>query len=207
MRTKSLFLVTAMVFVTSFILVGCPKRPEVGSAGAGAIGPAAAVVSPASGGAGATVTDTPVVPPAGMAVETATTSAQEAEPAVTQTTANGGAVGAEAAASQLKDIFFDYDRSSIRPDQAAGLRDDVAWLTSNAGKKVTIEGHCDERGTSEYNVALGERRAQAVKDYLVAAGVPADRISIVSYGKERPFVVGHDESAWKWNRRGHFVVE
>ncbi|MFI5339649.1 MAG: OmpA family protein, partial [Candidatus Methylomirabilales bacterium] len=65
---------------------------------------------------------------------------------------------------------------------------------------------CDERGTAEYNLGLGERRAKAVKDYLVAAGVAADRIATISYGKERPFVLGHDESAWKWNRRGHFVI-
>jgi peptidoglycan-associated lipoprotein len=82
----------------------------------------------------------------------------------------------------------------------------VAWLKANARAKITLEGHCDERGTAEYNLALGERRAKAVKDYLIAAGIPADRVSTISYGKERPFVLGHDESAWKWNRRGHFVI-
>jgi peptidoglycan-associated lipoprotein len=82
----------------------------------------------------------------------------------------------------------------------------VTWLKSNARAKATIEGHCDERGTTEYNLGLGERRAKAVKDYLVAAGIGADRIATISYGKERPFVLGHDESSWKWNRRGHFAV-
>lgn len=72
---------------------------------------------------------------------------------------------------------------------------------------ITIEGHCDERGTSEYNIALGERRAHAAKAYLVAMGIGGTQIRTVSYGKERPFVRGHDESAWKWNRRDHFVVE
>ena len=110
-------------------------------------------------------------------------------------------------ASPLKDAFFDFDKSALRNDQKAALNDDVAWLKGNAGTKVLIEGHCDERGTVEYNLGLGERRAKAVKDYLIAAGVAADRISIISYGKERPFVLGHDESAWKWNRRGHFVLQ
>jgi peptidoglycan-associated lipoprotein len=110
------------------------------------------------------------------------------------------------AASPLKDIFFDFDKSNIRDDQRAAMGDNVAWLKANPRAKITLEGHCDARGTVEYNLALGERRAKAVKDYLVAAGIPADRIAVISYGKERPFVLGHDESAWKWNRRGHFVI-
>jgi peptidoglycan-associated lipoprotein len=110
-------------------------------------------------------------------------------------------------ASPLKDVFFDYDQSSIRNDQKAALNDNVGWLKANTGAKVLLEGHCDERGTAEYNLGLGERRSKAVKDYLIAAGVPADRISTISYGKERPFVLGHDESAWKWNRRGHFAIQ
>jgi peptidoglycan-associated lipoprotein len=110
------------------------------------------------------------------------------------------------AAAPLKDVFFDFDKSNIRDDQKAALNEDVAWLKANSRVKITLEGHCDERGTAEYNLGLGERRAKAVKDYLVAAGIAADRIATISYGKERPFVLGHDESAWKWNRRGHFVV-
>ena len=108
--------------------------------------------------------------------------------------------------SPLKDIFFDFDRAAVRDDQKGGLGENVAWLKSNTMAKVTVEGHCDERGTAEYNLGLGERRAKATKDYLVAAGVAADRVQTISYGKERPFVLGHDESAWKWNRRGHFMA-
>ena len=108
--------------------------------------------------------------------------------------------------SPLKDIFFDFDRSEIRPDAKAPLSADVAWLKVHPKAAVTIEGHCDERGTIEYNLALGGRRAKASKDYLVAAGVNGSRLKTMSYGKERPFVLGHDESAWKWNRRDHFVV-
>jgi peptidoglycan-associated lipoprotein len=116
------------------------------------------------------------------------------------------AAGAAAATAPLKDIYFDFDMSNIREDQKAALSDNLTWLKANPRVKISIEGHCDERGTVEYNLGLGERRAKAVKDYLVAAGIPADRVATISYGKERPFVLGHDESAWKWNRRGHFVV-
>ena len=106
----------------------------------------------------------------------------------------------------MKDAFFDYDRASIRDDQRAALSENVAWLKANPRVKVTVEGHCDERGTAEYNLGLGERRAKAVKDYLLENGISGDRIATISYGKERPFVLGHDESAWKWNRRGHFLI-
>jgi len=136
-------------------------------------------------------------------------TAAPAQPGLTPG-AGAGAAGAAGrpgvAASPLKDVFFDFDRAMIRDDQKGVLNENVAWLKQNSGAKVTIEGHCDERGSNEYNLALGERRAKAVKDYLAAAGVPADRIATVSYGEERPFVLGHDESAWKWNRRGHFVI-
>jgi peptidoglycan-associated lipoprotein len=110
------------------------------------------------------------------------------------------------AAAPLKDVFFDFDKFAIRDDQKTALDTNVAWLKTNSRAKLTIEGHCDERGTPEYNLGLGERRAKAVKEYLVTAGVAADRIVTVSYGEERPFVLGHDEAAWKWNRRGHFVI-
>ncbi len=105
----------------------------------------------------------------------------------------------------LRDIFFDFDKAEIRPDAKAPLKDNVEWLQTHTKAAVTIEGHCDERGTTEYNLALGERRARTTKDNLVASGVDPKRISTVSFGKERPFVVGHDESAWQWNRRAHFV--
>jgi peptidoglycan-associated lipoprotein len=109
-------------------------------------------------------------------------------------------------ASPLKDVFFEFDLAEIREDQKAVLNEDVAWLRANARVKILVEGHCDERGTAEYNLGLGQQRAKVVKDYLVAAGIAPDRIDTVSYGKERPFVLGHDESAWKWNRRGRLAI-
>jgi len=106
----------------------------------------------------------------------------------------------------LGDIFFDYDQSLIRPDAKKTLDKNVEWLRGNSTPSLILEGHCDERGTQEYNLALGQRRAKAAQDYLVASGIDEKRIKTISYGKERPFVVGHDESAWQWNRRTHFVL-
>ncbi|MBI4382149.1 MAG: peptidoglycan-associated lipoprotein Pal [candidate division NC10 bacterium] len=106
----------------------------------------------------------------------------------------------------LGDIFFDYDQSFIRPDAKKTLDKNVEWLRGNARPILIIEGHCDERGSQEYNLALGHRRAKAAQDYLVASGIDEKRIKTISYGKERPFVAGHDESAWQWNRRAHFVL-
>lgn len=103
-------------------------------------------------------------------------------------------------------VFFDTDRSTIRPDGRATLDKQSAWLKQNPSTTITVEGHADERGTREYNLALGNRRATAVKNYLVATGINANRITTISYGKERPAVVGSNEQAWSQNRRGVSVV-
>jgi peptidoglycan-associated lipoprotein len=102
--------------------------------------------------------------------------------------------------------FFDLDSYTLRDDARAALDRDAKLLRDNATINVTIEGHCDERGTVEYNQSLGERRAQAARDYLVAAGIGAARLNTVSYGKERPFATGHDEASWQQNRRANFTV-
>jgi peptidoglycan-associated lipoprotein len=109
-------------------------------------------------------------------------------------------------ARPLGDAFFDYDSSTIRPDAQASLAKDAAWLQRWPTTKITVSGHCDERGTAEYNLALGERRAEAVKAYLASLGIAADRMLTISYGKERPFCTVSDESCWSQNRRGHFLV-
>ena len=108
--------------------------------------------------------------------------------------------------SYLKPAFFDYDKADIRADTRDVLAANATWLKKYAGLQFTIEGHCDERGTAQYNLALGDRRANAAKDYLASLGVDASRIKTVSYGKERPFATGHDEDSWQKNRRAHFVV-
>lgn len=106
----------------------------------------------------------------------------------------------------LKDAFFDFDKAEIRTDQRDKLAADGVWLRSHPSVKVRVEGHCDERGTEDYNMALGEHRAAAVRDYLETLGVDASRLATISYGKERPFAEGHDEAAWAENRRDHFLV-
>ena len=104
-------------------------------------------------------------------------------------------------------VFFDFDKFDLRPDARDTLDRQAAWLKRYPSVTVKIEGHCDERGTREYNLALGQRRAAAVRDYLVALGVSASRIDVISYGKERPEVVGSNEDAWKQNRRGVTTIE
>jgi peptidoglycan-associated lipoprotein len=103
-------------------------------------------------------------------------------------------------------VFFDYDQYDLRPDARAQLDKQVAWLKTYPQWVLTIEGHCDERGTREYNLALGERRANAVHNYLVAQGIDPNRMSTISYGKERPVVPCSDESCWSQNRRGVIVL-
>ena len=106
----------------------------------------------------------------------------------------------------LKDIRFDYDKYDIRREDEGILRENAAFLKKNPKMKIQIEGHCDERGTAEYNLALGERRANNTKRYLVSLGITSDRISTISFGKERPLDPGHNEEAWAKNRRAHIVV-
>jgi peptidoglycan-associated lipoprotein len=106
----------------------------------------------------------------------------------------------------LKDIHFDFDKYEIRREDEAILKENAGFLKNNPKMKIQIEGHCDERGTVEYNLALGERRASNTKKYLILLGIPSDRISTISYGKERPLDKGHDEQAWAKNRRAHVVV-
>jgi len=103
-------------------------------------------------------------------------------------------------------IYFDFDRYDIRPGDAKTLEADAAWLKTH-DVLILIEGQCDERGTAEYNLALGDRRARAAMNHLVALGIATDRISTVSYGKERPVCDAHDESCWALNRRAHIVVK
>ncbi len=103
-------------------------------------------------------------------------------------------------------VFFGYDSSDLDSDALELLQDQVAWLKQNSNVSVTIEGHCDERGTREYNLALGEKRAQAVKNYLIGLGINPDRVSTISYGKERPAVVGSNDGAWSQNRRSVTIV-
>ena len=106
---------------------------------------------------------------------------------------------------EVRDAYFDYDKADLRPDARAALSKTADFLKNYPRFKVTIEGHCDERGSTEYNLGLGDRRASAVKQYLVSLGLSADRLSTVSFGKEKPFCTESSESCWQQNRRGHFA--
>lgn len=106
----------------------------------------------------------------------------------------------------LDDVFFDLDKAELRDDAKAPLQKDADWLKKWTSTSISIEGHCDSRGSAEYNLGLGSRRATAVKDYLVSLGVTASRVTILSKGKESPFCTEENESCWQQNRRGHFVI-
>jgi len=106
----------------------------------------------------------------------------------------------------IKDAYYDFNKADVRADARDALTKDAEFLRSYPQVRVTIEGYCDERGSTEYNLGLGERRAQAAKNYLISLGISADRIDTVSWGKERPFCSEHTEACWQQNRRGHFVM-
>jgi peptidoglycan-associated lipoprotein len=129
----------------------------------------------------------PVEEPAETPVETPTESTADVSPI------------------SLSDVFFDFDQYNLTAEAKSTLEANAREMKRVGDANVTIEGHCDERGTKAYNLALGDKRAGAAKDYLVSLGVTASRITTISYGKERPFDEGHDEAAWAKNRRGHFV--
>jgi peptidoglycan-associated lipoprotein len=183
-------LYTIGLLAGSLALLGCPKRPEVATAVPAPVAPKAAAPS-------VTITAKAAPKPAEVPVTRPAPPAETPiKPAPPKATAE----------SMVQDVFFNYDDASILPDQKKILDQDFAWLKAHPEVKVTIAGNCDERGTEEYNLALGERRADVVKSYLIAEGIAANRISTISYGKDRPFAPGHDENAWKLNRRDHFAM-
>jgi peptidoglycan-associated lipoprotein len=110
------------------------------------------------------------------------------------------------AAGYLEDVFFDTNLYDIKPEYRDALARNAAWLQQHRTIQILVEGHCDERNTREYNLALGERRAAAVRDYLIFLGVAPERLRTISYGEEKPFELGRGEESWKLNRRAHFVI-
>jgi len=130
-----------------------------------------------------------------------------AEPVVETKAPEAQAAKASATAMALETVYFDFDKSDLRQDARDVLYKNAEMLLkAQPDAKVKIEGNCDERGSAEYNIALGERRAKSAMQYLITLGVKADRVSIISYGKEKPAVEGHDEAAWAKNRRADFVI-
>jgi peptidoglycan-associated lipoprotein len=184
-RTTTLRLFIGLALFSAFL--GCPKKPAE---------TASQNVSPQP-------TQTQPAPP--PAVETAPPAEQHPvteeavtprEPAKVITNEN-----------ELKDIFFDFDRAVIKPEMKDALNFDVTWLKSHGSAKVLLEGHCDERGTNEYNLALGEKRAYSVKKFLLAQGIKPVQLSTISYGEDRPFCKEQTEACYQQNRRVHFTMK
>jgi peptidoglycan-associated lipoprotein len=190
MLTRCSHLVMSTLLVAAVVLSGCAKRPATTQAAA-----------PAPTGSATTTAATPAPAPVQSVPPTAATTTP-----APSTTARP-AVQDFAAVPELADVFFDFDKYDIRPGDAKTLDANASWLKSNPNHLMLIEGHCDERGTNEYNLALGERRAKSTMNYLVSQGVQANRITIISYGEERPQCTEHNEACWAKNRRAHFLVK
>ena len=188
MHRRSRSHVAVFIFLgLALLLTGCPKRPamtQVAAPAPAAPAPAPAPPPPAPTPAPPPPVATPAPPPPAPAPP----ADYQPNPA-------------------LKSVYFDFDKSLIRPGDAKILDANADWLKANPNQLVRIEGNTDERGTAEYNLALGERRAKAAMSYLVSKGIAADRMTLVSYGKERPVCTEHNESCWKRNRRDDFLTK
>jgi peptidoglycan-associated lipoprotein len=195
MTTRCERLAVLPLVIVLIVLGGCAKRPAVTQ-----------VSAPAPTGA---VQPAPAPPPAAQAPAPAPAPAPVAPaPAAPAPPPPPPPAPKEfRAAPELRDIPFDFDKYTIRPDASKILDANARWLKANPNQLVLVEGHCDERGTNEYNLALGERRAKAAMSYLAAQGIPASRFTMISYGEERPLCTEHNESCWAKNRRAHFLVK
>jgi peptidoglycan-associated lipoprotein len=195
------------MFFTVLILsnTGCSPsttKPNVGSAGTGT----SAEASAQSSGDGRIDTTRESNLPSTSSPDQ---SKGEKSPAASSTSLDQlkeGKSTATAASSPLKDVLFEFDRHDLTGDARDILKSNAEWLKRNASARVEIEGHCDERGTSEYNLALGAKRSQAARDYLVTLGIAPDRISTISYGEEIPACIESSENCWRQNRRVRFII-
>jgi peptidoglycan-associated lipoprotein len=192
MVTCAAYATVMSLLLVGLIASGCAKRPATTAATAAAPAPRPASPGPA---------------PAAPAPSSSGATAAPAAPATAAPAAPRPSPKEFAAVAALKDVFFEFDKYDIRPEDAKTLDANASWLKQNADNLVLIEGHCDERGTNEYNLALGERRAKATMNYLVSQGIQANRITIISYGEERPICNEKNDSCWSKNRRAHFLVK
>jgi peptidoglycan-associated lipoprotein len=200
LNVKRTFPAIALVLVVAAALTAaCAKRPATTQASAP---PPTAAVTP-----------TPAPPPQALAPAAPAPAPAPPAPATPAPAPAPAAVQPPPPPAQfaenaaLADIHFDFDKSAIRPADTKILEASAAWLKANPKTLVLIEGHCDERGTNEYNLALGERRAQAAQAYLVSRGIAAGRMTVISYGEERPACLEHTEACWAKNRRSHFLTK
>jgi len=189
MVTRAAQLTMMSLLLAGLMITGCAKRPATTAASAAAPAPTAAPApAPGSSSSGAA---------AAAPAAAAAAPGQAPRPSPKEFMA----------VAALKEVYFDFDKYDIRPEDAKTLDANAAWLKSNSDNLVLIEGHCDERGTNEYNLALGERRAKATMNYLVSQGVQTNRITIISYGEERPVCTEKTEACWAKNRRAAFLVK
>ena len=195
MATRVAHVTLMSLLLAGLMITGCAKRPTTTTAAATAPAPAPRAAAPAPA---------PSQPaPSSGAAAAAPSAAAAAAPAQTPRPSPKEFM----AVAALKEVYFDFDKYDIRAEDAKTLDANAAWLKSNADNLVLIEGHCDERGTNEYNLALGERRAKATMNYLVSQGIQANRITIISYGEERPVCSEKTEACWAKNRRASFLVK
>jgi peptidoglycan-associated lipoprotein len=195
------------IFFSLFLLAnsGCAPsttKPDLGSAGT-----ADSTESPAqSSGEGRSDTTRESNLPGGAGTDPSKGSKSPVASSSSLDQLKEGKSTATAASSPLRDVLFEFDSHDLRGDARDILNSNAEWLKRNASARVEVEGHCDERGTSEYNLALGAKRSQAARDYLVTLGIAADRISTISYGEEIPACIDSNENCWQQNRRARFVV-
>ena len=178
------------------LLTACETASEIDAVATGASGSSAASTSTASSGttSSATSSTSASTSSSGASSDSTTSYSYDTDP--------------KTAFVKVGDrVLFGYDSSELDDDDRSILENQAKFLNQNPALKVTIEGHCDERGTREYNLALGEKRASAVKDYLISIGINSERISVVSYGKERPQVLGSNKAAWSMNRRSVTTID
>ena len=194
MKIRNSLLLVMFVSISMLVFWGCPKKTEVTAA------PEAQKETAPEAKEEQKAEQKPEQKPEATAVtEEAKPAAQEAKEETKERAASG--------ASGLQPIYFDFDRSFVRDDAKSVMKANAEWLKANPKAKVKIEGNCDERGTKEYNQALGQRRASSAKKYLTDLGIAAKRISLISYGKEKPVCTEHNEECWQKNRRDDFVAE
>ena len=193
MVTRAAQVTLMSLLLAGLMITGCAKRPATTAATAASPAPAPPAASPAPA---------PSQPAPSPGAAAAAPAAAAAAPAAPRPSPKEFM-----AVAALKEVYFDFDKYDIRAEDAKTLDANAAWLKSNGDNLVLIEGHCDERGTNEYNLALGERRAKSTMNYLVSQGVQANRITIISYGEERPQCTEHNEACWSKNRRSHFLVK